>query len=146
MTSKTHMNQLTRALRILTAAGFLTCGLLPAWAQQDGSSSGSTSGSTDSGQAGSAPSGSASSAPDQGNGAPPAATTPAGPDIENPPLSGLDEPSSELAFGGRSYLVPGIQLSESVNSISSGLGSKTSGTDETARGLGSLDLQKIWKT
>ena len=68
-------------------------------------------------------------APITGAGAPPAATAPgSGPDIENPPLSGLDEPSSEPAFGGRSYLVPGLQLSESVNSITSGVNSNTSGT------------------
>jgi hypothetical protein len=36
-------------------------------------------------------------------------------------------------------------LSESVNSTTSGLNSKISGVDESARGLGSLDLQKIWK-
>ena len=90
--------------------------------------------------------GTAPSSSDQSAGAPPAATGPAaGPDIENPPLSGLDQPTSELAFGGRSYVVPGIQLSESVNSTSSGLNSKLAGVDESARGLGSLDLQKIWK-
>jgi hypothetical protein len=116
--------------RLMTVASFLALVLAPAaWAQQDSSSSPP--------QSGSAPATS---------GAPPAATGPtAGPDIENPPLSGLDQPTSEPAFGGRSYLVPGIQLSESVNATSSGLNSRTSGVDESARGLGSLDLQKIWK-
>lgn len=76
---------------------------------------------------------------------PAAATGPSGPDIENPPLSGLDQPTSEPAYGGRSYLVPGIQVSESVNGTSSGLTSRTAGTNESARGLGSVDLQKIWK-
>jgi hypothetical protein len=132
MTSKTHMKKFTTTtLRFLTAAAFLTCFLAPAWAQQDGSSS--------------APSGAAPSS-DQGAGAPPAATAPgSGPDIENPPLSGLDQPSSEPVFGGRSYLVPGIQLSESVNSTTSGLNSNTSGVNESFRGLGSIDMQKIWR-
>ena len=100
-------------------AAFLVL-LSPAWAQQGNSS--------------------------QSGGAPPAATGPAaGPDIENPPLSGFDQPVSEPAYGGRSYLVPGIQVSEAVNAISAGLLSKTAGVNEAARGLGSLDLQKIWK-
>ena len=39
---------------------------------------------------------------------PPAATAPAEQNnAENPPLSGLDQPVAEPAFGGRSYLVPG---------------------------------------
>ena len=118
------------ARRLLVVAVFLTLVLVPAWAQDTSA----------------APPASTSSPADQTAGAPPAATAPApGPDIENPPLSGLDEPTSEPAFGGRSYLVPGLQLSESVNSTSSGISSKTSGVDESARGLGSLDLQKIWK-
>src|ERR1700690_149954 len=111
----------------LTLAVFLALFLVPAWSQQSGSSP----------------------APppfDSSAGAPPAATANGGPDIENPPLSGLDEPASEPAYGGRSYLVPGIQISESVNSTSSGLASNRSGTNEIARGLGSLDLQKVWKT
>jgi len=114
----------------LTSAAFLVL-LSPAWAQQDSSA----------GQAGAAP-----ASTDQSSGAPPAATGPsAGPDIENPPLSGLDQPTSEPAYGGRSYLVPGIQVSEAVDASSSGLTSKLAGTNEVAQGLGSLDLQKIWK-
>ena len=166
--TRTHIKRHNpTALQLLTAAAFLICTLTPAWAQQDGASSGqSGSGQSGSGQAApaqpasgqpgaatpstdqssSGQSSSGQSSPDQANGAPPAATAPAaGPDIENPPLSGLDEPSSEPAYGGRSYLVPGLQISESVNSTSSGLNSKSSGVDESARGLGSLDLQKIWK-
>jgi len=52
---------------------------------------------------------------DQSGGAPPAASTPAEINAENPPLSGLDAPSAEPAYGGRSYLVPGIQLTESAD-------------------------------
>jgi hypothetical protein len=155
---KTRKNHMTRthikrhsagALPLLTLAVLLVCMLAPAWAQQDGSSSGqsgSGQAAPASGQSGTAAPSTDQSSPDQTNGAPPAATAPgSGPDIENPPLSGLDEPTSEPAYGGRSYLVPGLQLSESVNSTTSGLNSKSSGVDESARGLGSLDLQKIWK-
>jgi len=80
-------------------------------------------------------------------GAPPAAT---GPDtgaqgIENPPLSGLDEPSFEPGFGARSYLVPKVQVSEAVDTNSAGnLGSK-SAVKEVTRALGSLTLQKLCK-
>lgn len=80
-------------------------------------------------------------------GAAPAAT---GPDtttqaIENPPLSGLDQPSFEPGFGARSYLLPKLQVSEAVDTNpSGGLGSNTVLKDVT-RGLGSLTLQKIWK-
>jgi len=119
----------TEASRLLTVAGFLFFfAVASAGAQQDNTSSPASS----SAQASGAP--------------PPAATGPAaGPDIENPPLSGLDQPSSEPAYGGRSYLIPGIQISESVNGTSSGVASRTSGVSESSRGLGSLDLQKIWK-
>jgi len=114
----------TTRWQFVTAAAFLGFVLSPAWAQDDTSTQGGA----------------------QGSGAPPAATGPsAGPDIENPPLSGLDQPTSEPAYGGRSYLVPGIQVSESANAISGGVSSRISGTNEAARGLGSLDLQKIWK-
>ncbi len=81
------------------------------------------------------------------SGAPPAAT---GPDtstqsIENPPLSGLDEPSFEPGFGARSYLIPKAQVSEAVDTNPAGtLGSKTV-VKEVTRGLGSLTLQKLWK-
>src|SRR5713101_4050725 len=95
--TKTHMKRFgTKAWQFVIAAVFLTLVLTPAWAQQDDSSSA------------------------QAGGAPPAATGPsAGPDIENPPLSGLDQPTSEPAYGGRSYLVPGIQLSEAFNGTTS---------------------------
>jgi hypothetical protein len=81
-------------------------------------------------------------------GAPPAAT---GPDtttqiIENPPLSGLDEPSFEPGYGPRSYLLPRAQISQSVDTNASGsLGSNTTIKDVT-RGVGALTLQEIWKT
>jgi len=81
------------------------------------------------------------------SGAPPAAT---GPDtatggIENPPLSGLDSPSFEPGFGARSYLAPKIQVSEAVDTNSSGALSSRTAVRDVTRGLGSLDLQKLWK-
>ena len=78
-------------------------------------------------------------------GAPPAATGGVEePSLDNPPLSGLDRPRFELPFGGRSYLLPGLQLGESVNSNPSG-SSRSSGVSAVTQGLGSLDLQKILK-
>jgi hypothetical protein len=78
-------------------------------------------------------------------GAPPAATGGAEePSLDNPPLSGLDRPRFELPFGGRSYLLPGLQLSESANSNPSG-SSASSGVTAVTQGLGSLDLQKYLK-
>src|SRR5216684_5937138 len=141
MTPRMRMNQMqmnrfkTRMLQLLTVAACLICMMAPAWAQQQDTSSSGQSGSGQSGsaqpsaqQSGTAPSSADQSGADQTNGAPPAATAPgSGPDIENPPLSGLDQPTSEPAYGGRSYLVPGIQLSESVNAITSGPSSTTSG-------------------
>jgi hypothetical protein len=90
----------------------------------------------------------AQSSSDQGaNGAPPAAT---GVDTttqmsENPPLSGLDEPTFEPGFGTRSYLAPKVDVSEAIDS--NGLGN-FAGSNVTAstRALGSLELQKLWKT
>ena len=79
------------------------------------------------------------------SGAPPAATGGAGePSMENPPVTGLDSPRSEPAFGGRSYLVPGLQLSESASTNVSG-STGSGGISAVSQGLGSLDLQKIWK-
>jgi hypothetical protein len=79
-------------------------------------------------------------------GAPPAAT---GLDTttqmsENPPLSGLDQPSFEPGFGVRSYLAPKLELSEAVDSNGLGNFSKATVTEST-RALGSLELQKLWK-
>jgi hypothetical protein len=79
---------------------------------------------------------------DSGNGTPPpAATGPASESLENPPLSGLDRPKAEPAFGGRSYLVPGAQVSESALST----GSSNGPVESVTRLLGSADLQKLWR-
>jgi hypothetical protein len=63
---------------------------------------------------------------------------------ENPPLSGLDQPSFEPGFGTRSYLAPKLELSEAVDS--NGLDNFSTATvTESTRALGSLELQKLWK-
>ncbi|HET8826376.1 MAG TPA: hypothetical protein VFM77_14655 [Terriglobales bacterium] len=79
-------------------------------------------------------------------GAVPAATAPAEQNnAENPPLSGLDQPVAEPAFGGRSYLVPGLQVSESVDSNATGASGSNNHMAEITRALGSVDMQKIWR-
>src|SRR5258708_8990240 len=79
-------------------------------------------------------------------GAPPAATAPAEQNnAENPPLSGLDQPVAEPAFGGRSYLVPGLQISETADSNAATTSNKTSHTSEITRAFAPVDMQKIWR-
>ena len=78
------------------------------------------------------------------SGAPPAATGTVDTNVENPPLSGLDIPKSEPTFGGRSYLLPGLQASESVASNLVG-STNNSGISAVSQVLGSVDLQKLWK-
>jgi hypothetical protein len=91
-------------------------------------------------------SGKGSTSTQESNGAAPAAT---GIDTtmqlsENPPLSGLDEPSFEPGFGTRSYLAPSAQVSEALDSNASGnIGN--SNISEDTRILGSVELQKLWK-
>src|SRR6476646_441568 len=81
-----------------------------------------------------------------GSGAAPAATAPAEQNnVENPPLSGLDAPTAEPAFGGRSYLVPGLQVSESVDSNAASSSSINTHPSEITRALGSVDMRKIWR-
>src|SRR5215470_9201316 len=94
----------------------------------------------------------AQNATGQDQSAAPAAT---GPDndsqtIENPPLSGLDQPSFEPGFGARSYLVPKLQVNEAVDTNRTGQLTTPNGQNIPAikgvtRGLGSLTLQKMWK-
>jgi hypothetical protein len=85
---------------------------------------------------------------DQGSGgAAPAAT---GPDtttqtIENPPVSGLDQPSFEPGFGARSYLIPHVHVSEAVTTNPTNSLSSTSSIKDVTRGFGSLTLQKMWR-
>lgn len=84
---------------------------------------------------------------DQNSGAAPAAT---GMDTqteitENPPVSGLDEPSFEPGFGARSYLAPKVQVDESVQSNSVASVNNPSGVGGITRLLGGVNLQKLWK-
>jgi hypothetical protein len=62
---------------------------------------------------------------------------------DNPPVSGVDEPSLELRTAARSFISPGLQLSESVDSnANNNLGS--SDLASISRILGAFDLQKFW--
>lgn len=62
---------------------------------------------------------------------------------ENPPLSGLDEPSLELRTVNRSFISPALQVGESGDSNSSNqLGGSTSSA--VSHVLGALDVQKLW--
>lgn len=62
---------------------------------------------------------------------------------ENPPLSGLDEPSLELRVANRSFISPAIQVGESgdSNGLNQLNGSQPSAVSHV---LGALDLQKFW--
>jgi hypothetical protein len=62
---------------------------------------------------------------------------------ENPPISGLDLPNLEPHGAPLSYLQAGAHISESVDSnVENSLGG--SATRSISRGLGSLDLQRLW--
>ena len=94
----------------------------------------------------------AQSTPDQSSSAQNAGAAPAATGLdtqtemtENPPVSGLDQPSFEPGLGARSYLVPRLQASESVQNNSSSSVSSPSGVGEITRALLSLDLQKLWR-
>jgi hypothetical protein len=85
-------------------------------------------------------------APGQSSGAPAAATGPAAVDPDNPPLSDLDVPTSETPFTGRSFFIPGLQFDEAIDSNGYGGSNGSSQTiTEVSQGLGSIDLQKIWR-
>jgi len=62
---------------------------------------------------------------------------------ENPPISGLDQPGLEPHGAPLSYLQPGATISESVDSnIENSTGSQA--VHSISRGLGSLELQRLW--
>jgi hypothetical protein len=64
---------------------------------------------------------------------------------ENPPISAIDQPSLEPHSAPESFLLPGLHFSESVDSNAGDtLGSST--VSPVTRGLGSLTLQKLWKS
>jgi hypothetical protein len=61
---------------------------------------------------------------------------------QNPPLSGLDQPSLGAQFPARSFLVPGAHVSEALDT-NVGQTAGTSAINGVTRALGSLMLQKI---
>ncbi len=78
--------------------------------------------------------------------APPAAFGPENPPVivnENPPISGLDQPSLEPNFQPRSMLIGGIEGSESLDS---NIGSDARpALHSVTRGLGGLTMQRLWR-
>lgn len=139
------IDHITRVLLLLAIVGTMVRTI---YAQDDStqssSSSSSTTPSSSSPQDASQQNSSQQGSSQQDSGAPPAATVPPETNVENPPLSGLDQPQAEPAYGGRSYLIPGLQFSEAADSNPSGRTGNSTVT-EVSRGLGALDLQKIWK-
>ena len=62
---------------------------------------------------------------------------------DNPPVSGVDEPSLELRTASRSFISPGLQVSETADTNgSNSLGSSNLGS--ISRVLGAFDLQQFW--
>jgi hypothetical protein len=64
-------------------------------------------------------------------------------DPENPPISGLDQPSLEMRTASRSFISPGLLVSESADTNPSNqLG--VSSVKSVSHVLAALDLQKFW--
>jgi len=62
---------------------------------------------------------------------------------ENPPISGLDQPSLEMRTATRSFISPGLQVSESADTNPNNeLG--VSSARSVSHVLGALDLQRFW--
>ena len=67
---------------------------------------------------------------------------PAPPASQNPPISAIDEPGLEPHAAPESFLLPGLHVSESLDSnVGNSLGGSSFST--VTRGLGSLTLQKL---
>lgn len=62
---------------------------------------------------------------------------------ENPPLSGLDEPSLELKTASRSFISPALQVGESVDTNSQNQ-FNGGNAESVSHVLGAFDLQKFW--
>lgn len=64
---------------------------------------------------------------------------------ENPPISAIDEPNLEPHAAPESFLLPGLHFSESIES---NIANEPNGSQvgSVTRGMGSLTLQKLWKT
>src|SRR6266849_10009582 len=63
---------------------------------------------------------------------------------ENPPLSGLDQAALEPNIAPRSFLVPGLEVSESMDSNIAGQTGNAS-IHSVTRAIGSLTLQRLWR-
>lgn len=113
---------------------------LSAWAQDD-TTAPQNPGSTDQSANGNAQQDQTAPAPAFGSGVTiPSAT-------ENPPISGLDQPSLEPGVVTRSFFVPGVIISESGDSNIAGIldsGHNSADAGGVTRALGSLTLQRIW--
>jgi hypothetical protein len=64
---------------------------------------------------------------------------------DNPPISAIDQPNLEPHSAPESFLLPGLHFSESIESNVANA-PNGSGVTPVTRALGSLTLQKIWKT
>ena len=62
---------------------------------------------------------------------------------ENPPVTGLDEPSLDLRTASRSFISEAVQVSESADTNGSNL-LGSSGVQSVSRVIGALDLQQFW--
>ncbi|MGZ4733394.1 MAG: hypothetical protein ACXVZH_14775 [Terriglobales bacterium] len=62
---------------------------------------------------------------------------------ENPPVSGLDEPTLELHTASRSFISPALQVSESADT-NAGNQIGAAGLESITHVLGALDLQQFW--
>jgi hypothetical protein len=63
---------------------------------------------------------------------------------ENPPVTGLDEPSLELHTATRSFISPALQASESGDTNGANSVGHGAGAESVTRILGALDLQQFW--
>ncbi|HZQ70104.1 MAG TPA: hypothetical protein VFA68_16380 [Terriglobales bacterium] len=63
--------------------------------------------------------------------------------VDNPPISGLDQPSFEPSVLNRSFLIPGAHISQAIDTNVSGSTGNTA-INGVTRVLGSLALQKLW--
>jgi hypothetical protein len=63
---------------------------------------------------------------------------------ENPPVSGLDEPTLELHTATRSFFSPALQVSESADTNGANQLGGSPGLESITRVLGAFDLQQFW--
>src|SRR5208337_4957843 len=62
---------------------------------------------------------------------------------ENPPVSGLDQPSLDMRTSSRSFISPALVVSESADTNSGNVLGKQD-VREASEILGAFDLQKFW--